>query len=278
MVYILDNDSADDLKQQFRNREDVQTIYWPWEKSQTQALSFLLASARGSCEWLLLSDADEYVLLGGREAGWQGRKTLKHLVARKRALGFAQVFFRYVTMGPSGRVFMPDMALAEAYLHKSERQKDNGKVVSLTDHEWVSSRIHRSYSGADNLLDCKGHFEDWDGMPLKSGDTPALVHFQFRSLQELIRKGRDGTASVLDSIGIETREFDMENPPGQFTYTDERLRFTFFRDFWRSVKQFGGMHDQNIVRTDESGMRCVVKRDVYSGRLTPQGCTSVKLF
>lgn len=249
MVYLLDNAATIDLKERYEKRADVETLFWPWKRSQVQGLSAVLVALRGRCEWLLLHDADEYVMIGIGEKGEDaGGQILKKLLARRREEGFDDVRFGYVTMGPSGNVYMPKNPAPQAYVELWHRQKLNGKAASLTAREWRMSKVHynRGKFLAETFKEKKVN-----QFPVTIEDGAALIHYQFRSMEESLLKKSFESPSIGDmNLGPRKKpNYErLKNPPGWYRKMDEERRYEHFRDIWQAVTKATGMSRQTIVR------------------------------
>lgn len=253
MVYVFDNNSPTDLNKLLGGREDVEVINWPWGKSQTQALSFMLIAGRARCEWLLLSDADEYVMIGiGKNGELAGEKVLKKYMMMRQLQETSQLHFPYLTMAPSGHVYIAKEPLPEVYIHVGKRQKVNGKTMSKTDRGWMSSMIHSSY-GLPGTRFVRHEAGSSGRKPVELTDAPYLIHYQRRSLEEVLMKVEDGAASVIahpEKQETKRNISELSEPPSEFIDVNDRDEYTHFRDIWRNV----------VSRTRDIKQRLVIGR------------------
>lgn len=231
-VYVLDNAAETSLEEILRgDMSGVETVYWPFEKSQLQAMSFLLVALRERCEWVLLSDADEYVLLGVDK--YSKPVDLGDYLDAIPA-DVEQHYLPYLTMGHSGHIAQPEGPVAEEYLYTYKRQKLNGKTFARTDIAWLSSKIHTAWRPGNGGVMRSAVRNEEPG----EGDQGVLVHFQKRSFEEMMTKRVSGSGSVGDlQIGDGKNRKAREHVPGYFRVVDEANRYTFFRDIWRVVER-----------------------------------------
>lgn len=258
MVYVLDNGSKEDLGATFSGRRDVEVLFWPWGRSQVQAVSWFLIAGRRSCEWILFTDADEYLMFGiGKDMGHAGKRVLKRFVNTKREQGYQQLFFRFIIMGQSGHARIPKDPLPEAYTYVREGAMSNGKAICQTDADWFVMRVH----WAKGFSDVKSYQKkEKNRYPVEPTDDPSLVHFQFRSWEELAIKKRTGSPSINDRHGSKTR-IVRDSPPAGYLMVNERQRYTHFRGIWREVTTATGLNEQTLVRY-RHGIRCTVVREL----------------
>lgn len=255
-IFLIDNDAVEDLTERFSKRPDVTVIYWPFERSQVQALSLFTVALRPRCEWLLVWDADEYLMTGiGEGLQDAGAQIVKKLLTKRRLEGYDEIRFKYVTMGPSGHVYMPNKSVPEAYVFRYTGQKMNVKTALQTDREWMVSRVHypKGRFWPKIYMGKKVNFE-----PTNMEDESVIVHYQYRSLEEAVLKAKYGSSSIGDkNLDLEevsdTR--NMSNPKEFYTVVNESLRYTHFRDIWRAVVATDVVQTRTIVMW-VNGRRC----------------------
>lgn len=248
MVYILDNNDESDLWRLMRPRADVEVVYWPWQKSQVQAFSYLLVVLRTRCKWVLMTDVDEYVMLGlGDQLQLAAQEPFRLRVRAQYLKQFKSVFLPFVIMGPSGNIRRPNKPLPEAYTYLNVLQNANGKVLVRTDHDWVFSVIHLTIGRSFTKV---YRNSSWDKYPVDKDDAMSLVHFQKRSLEETIAKKLGGSASTTDRKGLRQKDtmLNMERPPSYFVRKRTEFRFTHFRKLWLAVMRVGEDDEQTLVR------------------------------
>jgi len=274
MVYIFDNHARSDLRDTFKHRLDVEIIYWPWYKTQTQALSYFLIASRARCEFVLFTDVDEYVMLGLGESAIPINKPapfkkLIHRVMRTDS-NVLQFKIRYLVMTNSGYMYRPDMPVPEAYTHRSEPNLGvNGKSVCRTDVDWMGSAVHSCVPVRGSAV---GSTELSFGMyPAEPNDPSALVHFWQRSWEDWITRmsvGRSSTMS-LQPIESQTVNLSFHDVTPEYLAIDvpEKKEYTHFQDIWRRVSSVLDMKRQTIVRNVVGG-RCKSEMNLEKGQIT----------
>lgn len=254
-MYILDNDAVEDLSERYANRSDVEVIYWPFQRSQVQAFSLFMVGLRSRCEWLLIWDADEYIMIGiGDKKQDANAQILKKMLWKRRVEGYDEIRFGYITMSPNGHIFTPKEPVPDAYVTIYAGQAVNVKSAMQTDRDWILSRIHYP----------KGRFwprileMEVNTKPVSIDDGSAMVHYQFRSLEEAVLKARYGSSSIGD-MNLDFSEVskvqNMSNPLPLYTDVDERMRYTYFRDIWRAVTNTSFVQTRTVVVWVD-GQRC----------------------
>lgn len=197
--YILDNGAPDDIGAILGERRNVEIVEWLWEKTQVQALSYVLHAARGRCEWLMAIDVDEYVLVGGVGTGdaRADERLLKRYV-RMRAHA-VEITLHYVTMASRIPARTSDNP-AKDYTFLAERQvRGKGKSLCKTEYEWLRAGVHFCAPVREMMADCKKRRVDVVGMePRRVEDAGVVVHFKYRSAEEMKEKVRVGSGSTAD--------------------------------------------------------------------------------
>lgn len=259
-IYILDNDALEDLSARYANRSDVEVVYWPFQRSQVQVFSMFMIGLRSRCEWLLVWDADEYIMIGiGDKKQDANTHILKRLLSKRRLEGYDELRFKYLTMAPNGHIFMPKEAVPDAYTITYPAQMPNVKSALQTDRDWILSRIHYPKGRFwPRILEMEVNPE-----PVSIEDGSAIVHYQFRSLEEAVLKATYGSSSIGD-MNLDFSEVskvqNMTNPLPLYTYVDERLRYTYFRDIWRAVTNTSLVQTRTVVVIVD-GKRCLSTYD-----------------
>lgn len=263
MVYIIDNDAEENLSDTFKHRKEVQVLYWPWRRSQTQALSYMLVAARPRCEWLIQADVDEFVMLGiGKNHELAGKQVLRRYLRRRVDHRHKQFMFWFLVMGGSGHVQTPDLPMPEAYFHRSARQPKNGKSVAFTDHWWRYSGVH-SYGGVPAARAPVDRNSSNLFYPVDEEDQPIMVHYQTRAYEDMIIKENYGSGSTTDNKINRKKAVEMPSVvPNWVTNVNDDLEYTHFRDIYRSIMKEPFELKQTLVRSD-NGKRCVAKQVGY---------------
>lgn len=266
MVYIYDNVAERDLADMFRNRTDVEVVFWPFVKSQLQAHNHFLSLARRRCEWALLVDVDEYVMVG-KAGGYVkvGMPPLKQYLALKREQGYSSVYLRDIIMGPSGHHYRPNSSIAEAYTYLNKDKLPLGKVAVWTDGIKPDSFVHRV-----NLL--HGHRSNKPRRPREGGDGSLklssregyLIHFKYRSWEDYVRKGWFGRNSIMVAdwnVSFGSGSWRVEKPPDWFLSLESKVPFVQFRDYWRRVMTTAQARPPQNLVCIHAKIRCVVTVD-----------------
>lgn len=256
MVYVLDNESKEDLGRWAGERGDVEVVYWPWERSQVQAWSWLLQVARERCEWVLLADVDEFVMFGIGKEGEKDRGgvgLMREFVRWLEREAYDEAFLQFVVMSNSGYDRRPKGPLAEKYLHRYKVNGTNGKALLRTDCEWKGSNVHHGRAvNSENMRS----FRTRDGniFPEERGEAGRMVHFQFRSWEEMAMKERIGSSSTHDRHSVTGR--DIGDAPDGYLRVSEEDRYTHFRKIWRAVMDEKWSGEQVLVRKRQEGGKC----------------------
>lgn len=246
-VYIVDNHDSEDIEHMFRTRPDVDVLYWPWQKSQDQLLTFSLLWARRYCQMLHICDSDEYLVPGfGRKNVLISKQPLKRFVRRRLDEGYSQLFFPYMTMNHSGNVRRPTIPPPETYVHRAEDPYPNGKSLLRLDFAWTISEIHRANGWEGGGLRYERNFSRY---PLEEEDQPVTVHFKYRSYEEMVAKDNFGSGSPT-TAQTEKNWFqpDLEHPPGEYLSQDPTMKFTTFRNSWRMLTRRVSVHEVDLIK------------------------------
>ena len=250
MFFIVDNNSKKDQSLLFKGRQDVEVIYWPWERSQIQVFTYFLQMAKSRCEWILLFDADEWVMIGiGKNHEFAGDKPLKQYIHKHEA-GVDGVEFRFLLMGSGGLLKIPKEPVPEAYTYLSDRDDSrHGKLIVKCDLEYASSGVHwASVHGKRSKFYRTP--QQFNMFPESVEDDASLVHYRYRSFEDRLIRDNSKSGSFGDN-----RNVFVANPGVQqrvpFTWTtlNESMKYMHFRDIWRSVSKSSGLDEQSLVRT-----------------------------
>lgn len=258
-IIILENNSPTGFAHLFPNRDDVEILHWPFRRSQTQCFSFLLHAARARCEWMVIMDADEYVMLGiGKDKSLAGKKPLKLYIDKKRD-SFNLIEFRFLIMGNSGHFNIPKVPIPEAYTHLSTRANpQHGKVLAQMNIDWTSHGVH--WARPDGRMRSSRTPEDFNKYPVSIDDDPSLVHFRFRSYEDRMLREKYESPNMFDSrkpgpVRVVSSLRVAELSKSFNSSVDNTLRYTHFRNIWREVTKKATLEDQTLVRIFK-GKRC----------------------
>ena len=264
MVYVMDNNAVTDLKTLFKGRPDVNAFYWPPWKSQEVVWSYMLNKLRDKCEWLIPFDADEYIMTGiGKDGSEADKKPFKSFVKKLRNLGKIQASIFYLVMTRSGHVRIPKEAPPEAYIYREPISTRQCKSIVWLDEDWSYSSIHfHKHAKYEKPYQSGG---GWEQVPVAGSDDVTLVHYKYRSFEELILKRSTLSAALKNRQGLPKKNlYSVDNPPPWALEIDESMKFTTFRDMWRLVTKQATMDEQTIVRW-KGNQYCNVINKIGSG-------------
>lgn len=252
-VFILDNDDPTDVAGAFAGRPDVDVLYWPFAKSQSQHLTFALMWTRHYCRSLHICDSDEYMMFGlGKNMQLAGSRPLTGFVRRRMREGYNGIFFPYLMMSHSGTLERPTKPPPEVYVHRAKKRSKNIKSTMFLDFPWTISTLHLSRG----WMKARNHFlKNFTYYPVHADDRPVEVHFWRRSYEEMVTKRNHGSGDITDNQAVPTvKEIpDYNNPPEEYQVIDEDEKFTYFRTLWREITKRASLSDVNIVRETEDG-------------------------
>lgn len=263
MVYIMDNNSPEDLGNMFLGRKDVEVIYWPFQRSQIQAFSYFTHLSRSRCEWMILFDADEYVMFGiGKNGELADKYPLKRFVNRMKGRGrpnYDFLEFRFLIMGSGGVVEIPKEPLPEVYFYRSNREDSrHGKGILRCDLEWKTHGLHWAKQLNRNTIGYRTK-QNFNMFPVEEDDDASIVHYRFRSFREILVKSKalGGNMVHFERRPMVANESKEAKPGLKFLQKDESMRYTHFRDVWRQVTEKSSLHKKTIVRV-VGNERCVM--------------------
>lgn len=247
MVYVIDNESEENLAEVFKDREDVAVLYWPWRRTQTQAFTYFEVVGRPRCQWMLFADVDEYVMLaiGKNIHKYTMSSPLWDFIEDKRRQGYKQLMFRYITMTNSGNQFQVQ-PLPEHYVHLNEEQNThNGKSICETDNDWVGSYVHICISRSifyrnESTYDLSQRFKLHGPLnlyPSSWEDEGALIHFKKLSWEDqVLRLARPPGSLMSGQKNGSWKILDVNNPPSEYLkLQNDTTQYTYFRDIFRKV-------------------------------------------
>lgn len=132
-LYLYSNEpNSTALAAELAPRADVEVIHWPWRRSQFAAGGHFLTAARPRCDWVVLVDLDEWLLVRedllppaatppppGPHPPATPLLPLPRALAHLRATtGAEQLVVRSLRMGSSGRLAAVPHALPEIFVHR----------------------------------------------------------------------------------------------------------------------------------------------------------------
>lgn len=277
-MYIIDNNSTEDLKKKFAKRSDVHVSFWPYAKSQPQIWSYYLVMAQSRCEWMLFFDTDEYVMFGlGRDKEYANKRPLKRFVNRLQESGNVAAQIQYtILIGQHARV--PKDPPPLLYLYGKVDQKPHCKTILYMDYPWAYSTVH--YANAK-----EGYFQHYkvlltkggmDKKPVDVDEDPILIHYQTRSWEEFIIKSKSLSSATGDAHGLGNPHFigNPDKPPRWFKRTKHLVRYTHFRSLWKTVTAESDMNEQSLV-TRRNGKRCIAVIGTADKKVKRMKCSEV---
>lgn len=229
-IYIYDNQSPVNLSERYKDSNDVEVVYWPWDRSQIQAQNHFLLTGKRRCQWGILIDVDEFVMI--RTGGQDRSNTLKDLLNELRETrGISQLRLSSVTLGSSGHVYRPRQVAAEAYWHLANVQDNLTKPVVWLGHVLPNSEVH-------SLRLAAGHRSLITRSLLASGkqERIGLVHMKYRSWEDFVAKARGGRNSFrVASWERFAGGWSVHRPAMKHLVLRNGPPFLEFRQVWRRV-------------------------------------------
>jgi Glycosyl transferase family 2 len=263
MFYIYDNHAEGaGITGRWTDAADVEVLYWPHVKSQLTAHAHILVLARRRCEWLLLVDVDEWVLVAGTgdgDGGGGAVAPLKRSAATWRARGDDMIHARDIAFGPSGHQYRPDAPMPEAYTHLEAARL--GKPIVRTDAATPDSKVHHIVlrrAARKTHVPRKVGPRAADGrLPLQRGEI-YLAHYKHRSWEDYVRKGAAGRNSIFVADWTATRgaaDWRADSPPkGYVGPPAGSTPWHGARDAWRAV--MSRRPPPQVLARSEGGLRC----------------------
>lgn len=243
-VYIYDNSSPENISQVYKDASDVEVIYWPWKRSQIQAQNHFILTGRRRCEWGILIDVDEYLMI--RPTGAAGH-TIRHApnydvkteLSLKRFLremrekyDYSQIRITSMALGSSGHMYRPRTRLAEAYWHLANIQDNLTKPILWLGHAIPDSIVHHvSMSKGYYTKTIKGFHEEGG-----DGEVVGICHMKYRSWEDYVQKARGGRNSFqVNSWASFSSNWSTHQAGINHMTIRNGKRFTEFRMLWRRV-------------------------------------------
>lgn len=222
--YVYDNMAVEDLRKYETN--DVEVVYWPWSRSQTQSFSHFLIAGRTRCRYTAFFDADEYVMVGG-----DGKDLLKRYVRNRVMQGFKQIIFPFIMMLNSEYIRTPNGSLPELYTRRENVQQNYkvGKAIVDMDCEWRRHKIHFVKGSYPTY-----HNYSMELKPESLQHNSRIVHYTKRSWEEYTMKHATGGSSAI-SPHQPVKILDVQSPNIVYMDLSYSTEYTVFRDKWRRI-------------------------------------------
>lgn len=184
-VYIYDNQANSNLSRIYQDMPDVEIVNWPWKKSQIQAQNHFLLIGRRHCQWGVLIDVDEYLMIRPTVPVTK-EPPLKRLLRMKRELqDYSQIRVTSIALGSSGNVYRPREPMAEAYWHLSSLQDNLTKPIV-----WIGHTIPDSYVHHVRMAPGYYSMQTPSALDDKKFTDIALCHMKYRSWEDYVVKGK----------------------------------------------------------------------------------------
>lgn len=228
-VYIYDNNSPANLTEQYKDRDDVEIVQWPWERSQLQAQNHFLLAGRRRCQWAVLIDVDEYLMVRQRDFAATSEQALRVFLRRMREKSdYSQIRVTSIVLGSSGHAYRPHAPLAEAYWHLAIEQDKLTKPVVWLGHAKPDSIVH-------HVSLFTGYYTLRTDSVLENQDVElGLCHMKYRSWEDYVYKGRGGRNSFqVQDWEAFVRSWTLHNP--HRTHLQSGGHFAEFRNLWRRI-------------------------------------------
>lgn len=229
-VYIYDNQAAGDLSKLYQNAEDVEIVNWPWQRSQLQAQNHFLLTGRRRCEWALLIDVDEYLMIRSSYLNTEEQPLKKYLRLKRESQDFSQIRVTSVALGSSGYTYRPHDPVAEAYWHRANLQDNLTKPIVWVGHTLPNSSVHR-------IDMAPAYYSETTTSALEKPESAkiALCHMKYRSWEDYVMKGRGGRNSFQVEEWFYSSNWSVHNPSRNHLTIRNAGTFLEFRQLWRRL-------------------------------------------
>lgn len=229
-VFIYDNQAVGKLTEIYRDAADVEIVNWPWQRSQLQAQNHFLLTGRRRCEWVLLIDVDEYLVIRPLRPGCKEQPLKRYLRLKRERWDISQIRVTSIALGSSGHIYRPRGPMAESYWHKANLQDNLTKPIVWIGHTLPNSFVHRVevapgyYSETSiSALDELGSIEI------------ALCHMKYRSWEDYVLKGRGGRNSFHVDEWSYSSNWSVHSPNANHLTIRNADIFVEFRRLWRRL-------------------------------------------
>lgn len=258
-VYIYDNNAARNLSGIFKDAPDIEVIEWPWERSQLQAQNHFLLSGRFRCQWAVLIDVDEYVMLRPKFPIVGEPPLKKYLRLMREVRDYSQVRLTSVALGSSGHIYRPGAPLAETYWHYANIQDNLTKPIVWLGHALPDSLVHR-------VSMANTYYSLTTESALVEPETShvALMHMKYRSWEDYVLKGRGGRNSYLVDEWSYSSNWTIHNPSRNHMMIRNAGAFTAFRKLWKRIMLYDPQPPVLAPRNDIEERYTRVSRSGYA--------------
>lgn len=229
-VYIYDNNSPKNMSNLFKAANDVEVVYWPWERSQIQAQNHFLLVGRRRCQWGIFIDVDEFLIVrsGRYESG--NVLPLKALLRDMREKkDVSQIRVKSIVLGSSGHIYHPREAIVESYWHLARNQDRLTKPIAWLGHVMPDSTVHRIETSDGYYTALSKDFLNGEG----EIESVGLCHYKFKSWEDYVEKGRGGRNSFHVGTWDYSANWSIHEPSKGHLSLKNGEKYTECRRIWR---------------------------------------------
>lgn len=235
-VYIYDNCPDKKISRMFANEPDVEVVYWPWSRSQIQAQNHFLLVGRRRCQWAVMIDVDEYVMIrpsapeNGSRFGRNEKPLKRYLRKQREPHDYSQIRLMSVALGSSGHIYRPREPIAEAYWHISNIQDNLTKPIVWLGHTMPDSLVH-------HVRMAPSYYSHTTKSMLEPSNPEdiGLCHMKYRSWEDYVRKGQGGRNSFQVRDWTFSTSWSIHSPSTNHIMKRNAGTFVEFRNLWRRV-------------------------------------------
>ena len=228
-VYLYDNNAGANLSQLYADRDDMEVVHWPWERSQIQAQNHFLVAGRRRCQWVIFSDVDEFVSIRPYANDYTEKPLKRYLRELRDTKDISQVRLTQVALGSSGNVQRPRMPMAEAYWHLAHSQDKLTKPIVYIGHVMPNSLVHFMIMAPSYHTHKTKSFIDEDGDIERIG----MVHMKFRSWWDYVRKAQGGRNSFQVNAWKHGQNWTVHEPIRGHLSINNGREYLEFRNMYR---------------------------------------------
>lgn len=273
-VYLYDNNAAANLSQLYADRDDIEVVHWPWERSQIQAFNHFLVAGRRRCQWVIFSDIDEYISIRPYANDVTEKPLKRYLRELRDTRDVSQIRLTQVTLGSSGNVQRPRMPMAEAYWHLAHSQDKLTKAIVYISHAMPDSLVHFAVMAPSYFTSKTTSFIDDGGEIERIG----MVHMKFRSWSDYVKKAHGGRNSFHVNLWKHGENWTIHEPIREHLSINNGREYLEFRNLYRRYMTTG-IETPELAPWDEWERRTkLVKMDGWAWKPRKQfGNTTLHL-
>ncbi|KAF5178629.1 Glycosyltransferase family 92 protein [Thalictrum thalictroides] len=137
---VYDNGSDDDVEKVVNELREkgyhVETIYWPWTKTQEAGFSHCATYANDTCTWMMYIDVDEFIYSPSwLNASYPSSQMLRSLLPKRRSSSssssIGQIMIKCYEFGPSNQSSHPINGVIQGYTCRSKIEQRHKSIVLL---------------------------------------------------------------------------------------------------------------------------------------------------